>query len=418
MARIALVVPALDGGGGVPSVAEFLCRTIERSGRHSVALFSLATARADPHSVQLSSPASWLRGVTVRPGVWNGRPFLHVGAFASEFEFRRYQPRTELDSRLQDFDLVQVVSGSPAAAMSVSRLRKPVVLQVATRAVVERRQAEREARGAGATWRQAMTRVTDRLDEIALRRVDAVMVENPWMLAYARAAAGDRGVRVRYAPPGVDAKWFSPAPHAEQRITGPGYILSVGRLSDPRKNVGLLVDAYTRMRSAGNSRARLVLAGSSPPEGAVLERIAASGLATDVDVIVRPDAAALRELYRGATCFALSSDEEGFGMVLVESMACGTPAVATRCGGPEGIIRDGYDGFLVGNGDGAALACRLECLTTQSATRTRMGMRALETARQRFCEVVTGRAFLEMYDELLEEYGADSRRAAHSAESP
>ena len=141
MARIALVVPALDGGGGVPSVAEFLCRTIERSGRHSVALFSLATARADPHSVQLSSPASWLRGVTVRPGVWNGRPFLHVGAFASEFEFRRYQPRTELDSRLQDFDLVQVVSGSPAAAMSVSRLRKPVVLQVATRAVVERRQA-------------------------------------------------------------------------------------------------------------------------------------------------------------------------------------------------------------------------------------------------------------------------------------
>jgi glycosyltransferase involved in cell wall biosynthesis len=417
MARIALVVPALDGGGGVPSVADFLCRAIERSGRHSCALFSLATAHDDPHSVQLASPASWLRGVTARPGVWHGRPFLHVGAVASEFEFRRYQPRAVLASRLRDIDLVQVVSGSPAAALAVSRLGKPVVLQVATRAIVERRQAEREAHGAGAAWRRVMTRVTDRLDDLALRRVDAVMVENPWMLAYARAAGADLGVRVRYAPPGVDTGWFSPAPEATPGRARPDYILSVGRFSDPRKNVGLLVDAYGRLRSQGASRARLVLAGASPPPAAVLAQLAARGLAGEVDIVVRPDAVALRELYRGATCFALSSDEEGFGMVLLESMACGTPAVATRCGGPDGIIRDGHDGFLVDNGDAAALAARLECLTTQPATRWRMGQHALETARQRFCETVTGRAFLDMYDELLGEYGVAARRVRRPAES-
>jgi glycosyltransferase involved in cell wall biosynthesis len=171
------------------------------------------------------------------------------------------------------------------------------------------------------------------------------------------------------------------------------------------------------LRRLGTSGARLVLAGASPPGGAVRAQIAAHGLTGDVEIVVRPDAAALRDWYRGATCFALSSDEEGFGMVLLESMACGTPAVATRCGGPEGIIRDGYDGFLVDNGDAAALAARLECLTTQPATRWRMGLRALETARQRFCETVTGRAFLDTYDELLDEYGAAARRAWRPAES-
>jgi glycosyltransferase involved in cell wall biosynthesis len=54
----------------------------------------------------------------------------------------------------------------------------------------------------------------------------------------------------------------------------------------------------------------------------------------------------------------LPSRAESFGAVLVEALACGTPVVATRCGGPEDIVRDGV-GRLVPVGDAEALADEL-----------------------------------------------------------
>ena len=53
----------------------------------------------------------------------------------------------------------------------------------------------------------------------------------------------------------------------------------------------------------------------------------------------------------------MTSNYEGFGMVLVEAMACGVPAVAFDCKcGPKDIIKDGENGLLVRNGDIQALA--------------------------------------------------------------
>ncbi|MEK6405926.1 MAG: hypothetical protein AABN34_03070 [Acidobacteriota bacterium] len=90
---IGLIVPSLELGGGVPSVAEFVCQAIEQSGAFDVHLVSLSTSARDGMGVALTKPASWLRGVHSRKEVWRGRPFLRVGAFASELEFQRYQPR-------------------------------------------------------------------------------------------------------------------------------------------------------------------------------------------------------------------------------------------------------------------------------------------------------------------------------------
>src|SRR5207253_1142929 len=95
-------------------------------------------------------------------------------------------------------------------------------------------------------------------------------------------------------------------------------------------------------------------------------------------------------LYQSARMFALTSDEEGFGMVLVEAMACGIPVVATRCGGPDGIIRDGHDGYLVNVGDVAELSDRLKGLLSDQQRNRRMGQSARATALKRFDRRVAG----------------------------
>jgi glycosyltransferase involved in cell wall biosynthesis len=357
----------------------------------------------DDVGVALTRPLSWPRGNSVAQGVWRGRPYTRIGAFASELEFQRYKPRPALASALADCDLIQVVCGSPAWANAVVGLGKPVAVQVATRAKIERRRRDARPHGLAGWWRKGMTEITDRLDDRALRSVDAIQVENLWMLDYAQEInRGRSDVDIRYAPPGVDAKLFLPL-KSRSTATKP-YILCVGRLDDPRKNISLLLEAFSRL-PAELAQVELVTAGSGRPPAdywALVERL---GLQDRVRHILRPETDELVSLYQQATAFALSSDEEGLGVVILEAMACGVPVVATRCGGPDGIISDGKDGFLVPLDDAALMAERLALLCRDSVLNQEMGRAARATIEARYADEVAGQAFVDVWERLLEKAG-------------
>ncbi|WP_419481743.1 glycosyltransferase family 4 protein [Dokdonella sp.] len=326
--------------------------------------------------------------------------FVHVGAMACELEFQRYMPRKVLSAELSNCDLIQVVCGTPAWANVVADLGKPVALQVATLATVERRRHASNPIGAMGWWRRRMTRVTRHLDDLGLDVADAILVENRWMLDYSRRrnAAGHRDIR--FAPPGVDCEHFRPVETC-RRWQRP-YLLCVGRLDDPRKNVDLLLEAYAMLPPATLGRVGLVLAGSSGPSQAFWRRCEALGLRQQVKFIERPDDAGLLQLYQNAAAFAMSSDEEGFGMVLIEAMACGVPAVATRCGGPEEIISDGQDGYLVPRDDAATFRDRLQSLLVDPVSNDAMGRAARATVEKFFEERMCRAVYSDVWHRLLE----------------
>src|SRR5438045_8382515 len=169
-----------------------------------------------------------------------------------------------------------------------------------------------------------------------------------------------REVDILYAPPGGDARRFTPS--TEPRLAGRCDILCVGRLDDRRKNVGLLLEAFARLPDALRATSRLLLAGSAGPTPGFWLRAQALGLRDSVEFVASPGLEELVRLYQRAAVFALPSDDEGLGSVILGAMACGVPVVATRCGGPEGIITDATDGFLVPRGDAVPLAARLRAL--------------------------------------------------------
>ena len=397
--KIGLVVPALELGGGVPAVAAFICRAALRADRFDIQLISLSSSAVDDLGVAITRPGSWLTGVQSVDGVWAGRPFIRIGAFASELEFQRYRQRPALTNVLSCCDLIQVVCGSPAWANAVIGLDKPVALQVATRARLDRRLREASPKGLAGWWRKAMTEITDRLDNRALQKVDAIQVENLWMLDYARQLNQHREVDIRYAPPGVDTRQFTPS--TQPRLAGRRDILCVGRLDDPRKNVGLLLEAFARLPEALRATSRLLLAGSAGPTPDFWLWAQALGLRDSVEFVASPGLEELVRLYQRAAVFALPSDDEGLGIVILEAMACGVPVVATRCGGPEGIITDATDGFLVPRGDAVALAARLQALLDSHTLNEALGRRARATIEARYAEEVAGEAFLEVWDRLL-----------------
>lgn len=123
---------------------------------------------------------------------------------------------------------------------------------------------------------------------------------------------------------------------------GSDYILAVGRLV-PVKQFDLSVRAFAEVRK--HRRIKLVLLGVGPERERLSSLAEAHGVAHDVlflGFVSNP-----WSIMACAKLLLLTSKLEGFGNVIVESMAAGCPVIATRCGGPEDIIRNRENGILV-----------------------------------------------------------------------
>jgi glycosyltransferase involved in cell wall biosynthesis len=348
---------------------------------------------SDPMSVGLRAPSTWTSGVRVAQGEWGGEPFSLVGNHLSEFEFQRYRPRRVLTDLLAGFDLVQIVAGAPAWGWIARDLTVPVALQVATLAAVERRAVLDRGSAATRAWRSLMTRVTTRLERRGLDCVDAVFVENQWMYDGLRRELSPE--KVIFASPGVDTTCFSPA---EAEPEAPGQILCVGRMADARKRADVLFDAYALLCEQLPEAPPLCIAGGSGPPEECWARAKERGISDRIHYRANVTTEELAAIYRDATVFALSSDEEGLGIVILEAMASGLAVVSTDCGGPSTSVIEGETGLLVPRGSPEALAGALRDLLTDPARRGRLARAGRERAVQEFSLEATGRRFLEWYD--------------------
>jgi len=390
--KVAILAPNLLSGGGVPRVARYLYDTVVRSGGQAT-LFSLATAARDQMSRRLVVPGSWFNKPALKANRWESVDIIGAGATLAELEFCRYWPSRCLTEKLAEFDLVQVVAGYPAWAGVARNVKRPLCLQVATLAAVERKGQHARDHSLLAPWRRRMTEITARLDRRHVRLTDRVFVENDWMRQWAERECGRE--RVVFAPPGVDCDQFRPRPERARR-----YLLCFGRLGDERKNHGLLLRAYARIVASLPDAPSLVIAGRGEFPDALKQLQAELGLIGRVEVRENIPEAELPDLYAGASVFMLSSDEEGLGLVLLEAMACGTPVVSTDCGGPAEIVVPGT-GYLVPVGDAEGLAMRTVELLADAEGLATAGQAARRRIEEHFSLERTGYRFIEVYQKLL-----------------
>lgn len=115
---------------------------------------------------------------------------------------------------------------------------------------------------------------------------------------------------------------------------------------------------------------------------------------------LNPATPEIQKEFERSSIAVCSSRFEGFGLALIEAMACGVPVVSFDCPwGPRSIIRNGDDGLLVENGNVVRLAEGLLVLINDNDLRTKMGKNAKDNV-QRFCIEAIANRWKTLFEEV------------------
>jgi len=195
---------------------------------------------------------------------------------------------------------------------------------------------------------------------------------------------------------GMDISDFSNLP---PRITKDPTVLFIGGL-EPRKGLEYLIRAMERVMEV-IPEVRLIAVAKTGFR-ATDEWLAYKTLARQLGILDRidynesVDEQTLLQFYSDCDVLVLPSKTEGWGLSLMEAMACGKPVVASRAGGIPELVRDGVDGILVDVGDVRWLAESIVNLLKDPSLRTRMGSSGRKRAQQ-FSWDRTARIVMESY---------------------
>jgi glycogen synthase len=207
----------------------------------------------------------------------------------------------------------------------------------------------REGREEGVGWKNmALRALAERTvypsaaRVIALSRANAAFLEHDYHV---------RPERIRIVPGAVDLERFRITCTREEARRKLGWpldrpiVVAVGRLAAV-KGLGNLIDAMAAVRCTVPDVV-LYLVGSGPLEGTLRARVEAAGLADAVRFAGRKPSEEMPLVYRAADMSVMAANElEGFGLTVIESLACGTPAMVTPVRGLPETIED-FDRSLI-----------------------------------------------------------------------
>lgn len=333
--RVLLLATGLELGGAERQVVDLADRLAARG--HVVAIaFLVGDAQLRP------SPAVALYPLHFAKSPWG----LVLGGFRLRRLLRQWRP--------------DVVHSHMVHANLIARVVRPFA--AVPRLICTAHSTIEGGRGVTLAYR-----LTDRLADVSTH------VSHEAVQAYECLGAAPAG-RMVAVHNGVDLQLFTGASDTRAQSRRAMFdhpaarmLLTVGRLA-PEKDQAGLMHAFARIADRFPQWA-LWVAGDGPLRQALLRQRADLGLEDRVEFLGARDD--VPDLMRAADVFVLSSRYEGFGLVVAEAMACGTPVVATDAGGVAEVM--GGCGILVPVGDDEALAAGLaEAMTLDPARRDAM----------------------------------------------
>ncbi len=238
-----------------------------------------------------------------------------------------------------------------------------------------------------------------------MESADAIVVATEHERLLMSELYGASRSKISVIPGGVNRSLFGPIDQGEARnrlgLDGGKIGLFVGRM-DPVKGLDLLLQAM--QRTFVPKDLRLVVVGGAGVDGELEKayRLVGELGLTDRVMFAGPvEQERLPYYYSAADVTVIPSYYESFGLVALESMACGTPVLAAQTGGLPSIVRDGGNGLLFQWRQPDALAGKLEQMLANPLLWQRLAAGARVTAA-RFTWANVARRTLALYREMAE----------------
>ncbi len=215
----------------------------------------------------------------------------------------------------------------------------------------------------------------------SVRRADHVLADSQATKDDLMALYNTPAEKITVLLSGVDTRFQrteTPSIRAKYQIPERPYILSVGTVQ-PRKNYARLIKALATLRANGYDVGLVIVGGKGWLEDPIYETIRSTGMTDYVRMTGFADDADLPALYSQALITALPSLYEGFGIPVLESMACGTPVLTSNVSSLPEVAGD--TGIMVDPSDQDAITGALERLLTDAALCADLSRRGLERAK-------------------------------------
>ena len=215
--------------------------------------------------------------------------------------------------------------------------------------------------------------------------------------------------KISLIPPGIDTNRFKPIPQAEAKAhlgisKDQQLLLFVGRL-DPIKGIETLLQALALLENACDCHevCLAIIGGDEAPndyEGKVKQLAKDLGIHNITTFLGSREQKVLPYYYSAADMTIVPSSHESFGLVALESMACGTPVVASKVGGLQYLIKDHQTGLLVESQQPKALMEAIHSLITDPTLAEKLGQSAHLHAQNYSWKIITPQ-ILSLYNSLL-----------------
>jgi glycosyltransferase involved in cell wall biosynthesis len=249
--------------------------------------------------------------------------------------------------------------------------------------------SQRAYRGLARGWSRRLLRFTDRL-------VDGIVVN---CKAIQRHLIEDEGVpagRIHLCYNGIDTALFHPiAAERPLALAHASVVIGVVCALRPEKDLGTLLEAFAQVRKPG---VRLAIVGAGPERPRLVERARQLRIASDCHF--EPATPAVADWLRAIDIFVLPSVSEALSNSLMEAMACGCCAVASRVGGNPELVAEGQTGMLFAPRNASELASKLRMLIEDESLRKQLAEAGARFLRENFSLAKAARRMAEIYREI------------------
>jgi len=262
--------------------------------------------------------------------------------------------------RLRKLPSALVLGGSPVSAAIPFSANIPYVMWIGTTLFDEyscrNTWEELSNRNYSVFLNKLFLSLNKTIECYVLKEAQFIVVQSPYMIESLKRDYNIDETKMEYLPYPVTVKAQSKKKYYNKR--GPT-LLAIGRVDDNRKNFSSLLEAVrVAIKRLPGTRLRIV--GNVSSSSNLLKACHDLKLSPFVNFLGKVGSKELVREYENADIFVLTPRQEGLGIVYLEAMSYGLPVITTRCGGPEGIVINRVNGYLVDHNDPNAFSDAIE----------------------------------------------------------